>query len=169
MILTAYAIQAARTRGELTIQPFTADNLGTISYKFSLGDYIVVLDQMQDSTKPSKGKLCKIPNTGILLHPNTLYLSSTYEELGSTHFAQTIFGLKQTAALGIYLNISANLGHVGAVTYWTLELTVVQPVITYPKLRVGQIVFWCMHGAYDRYQGSYDRQVLPVKSLLWLE
>jgi len=169
MILTAYAIQAARTMGELTIQPFTADNLGTISYKFSLGNYIVVLDQMQDSKRRSKGKLCKIPSTGMLLHPNTLYLASTYEKLGSTHFAQMIFGLKQTAALGIYLDISANLGHVGAVTHWTLELTVVQPVIIYPKLRIGQIVFWCVHGAYDRYQGSYNQQVLPVKSLLWLE
>ncbi|HAN49483.1 MAG TPA: hypothetical protein DCQ08_00290 [Amoebophilaceae bacterium] len=56
------------------------------------------------------------------------------EKLGATHFAQMIFGLKQTAALGIYLDISANLGHVGAVTHWTLEITVVQPVIIYPRL-----------------------------------
>jgi dCTP deaminase len=155
--------------GESTIQPFTADNLGTISYKFSLGDYIVVLDQMQDSKRASKGKLCKIPSTGMLLHPNILYLASTYEKLGSTHFAQMIFGLKQTASLGIYLDISANLGHVGAVTHWTLEITVVQPVVIYPRISIGQIVFWRMQSDYDRYQGNYNQQVLPEKSLLWLE
>jgi dCTP deaminase len=80
-----------------------------------------------------------------------------------------IFGLKQTAALGIYLDISANLGHAGAVSHWTLELTVVQPVIIYPGIAIGQIVFWCTQGAYDSYQGNYNQQVLPVKNLLWLD
>lgn len=75
MILTAYAIQEALAQGALTIQPFTKDNLGTISYKFSLGDYIIVLDQMQDSKKPSKGKLYVIPARGMLLQPGILYLA----------------------------------------------------------------------------------------------
>jgi dCTP deaminase len=169
MILTAHAIQRANELGEVTIQPFTAHHLGTISYKFSLSDYIIVLNRMQDSKKPSQGELCKIPSTGMLLHPNTLYLAATYEQLGSTHFAQMIFGLKQTAALGIYLDVSANLGHVGAITHWTLELTVVQPVIIYPRLRIGQILFWHVQGAYDRYEGGYNQHVLPAESLLWLE
>lgn len=80
-----------------------------------------------------------------------------------------IFGLKKTAELGIYLDISANLGHVGAVTNWTLELTVVQPVMIYPRLPIGQIIFWDLYGKYDRYRGNYNQHVLPARSLLWLE
>ncbi|MFM2428232.1 MAG: deoxycytidine triphosphate deaminase [Bacteroidota bacterium] len=169
MILTAHAIQEANKLGEVTIRPFTVENLGTISYRFSLGDFMIIIDQMQDSKKPSRGKLCKIPSAGMLLHPDTLYLAATYEKLGATRLAQMIFGLKQTAALGIYLDISSNLGHVGAVTHWTLEITVVQPVVIYPRISIGQIVFWRMQGDYDRYEGNYNQQVLPEKSLLWLE
>jgi len=169
MILTAHAIQNLRDSGKITIQPFDMENLGTISYKFSLGEFIIPIAQMQDSKNPSKDSIYKIPSTGMLLRPDTLYLASTHENLGSTYFAQMIFGVKRIATLGIYIDISANLGHIGAVTHWTLEITVVQPVVIYPRQPIGQIVFWCPQGHQKTYQGKYNHKEKPQKSMIWLE
>jgi hypothetical protein len=49
MILTAHAIQSAKNLGEVTTQPSTVENLGAISYGFSLGASIMVVDKTQGS------------------------------------------------------------------------------------------------------------------------
>lgn len=164
MILTASAIRENHRRGRITIHPFSIQNLGTISYRFSIGPYIIYLSQGQDSKKPLQRRPRIIPETGMLLNPDTVYLAATYERLGSKHFAQMIFGLKQVAALGMYIDISANMGHVGSVTNWTLELTVVKPLMIYPMHLIGQIVFWSLSGEYDQYQGIYNHKIHPMNS-----
>ncbi|MHA7877901.1 MAG: dCTP deaminase [Bacteroidota bacterium] len=165
MILTALEIQKERDLANITIHPFSIGNLGTISYKFSLGRYIIIVSKEQDSKQPSHRKPCMIPETGMLLQPDNVYLAATYERLGSIHFSQMIFGLKKIADSGIYIDISANLGHVGSLTNWTLELTVVKPVIVYPMHLIGQIVFWSLSGTYNKYHGIYNQKVLPMNSM----
>jgi hypothetical protein len=56
MILTAHAIQSAKNLGEVTIQSFTVENLGTISYRFALGAHIIVVDKTQDSKEFLEGQ-----------------------------------------------------------------------------------------------------------------
>ena len=59
--------------------------------------------------------------------------------------------------LGLFLQLSADLGHIGAVHCWTLELTVVQPVRVYPGMRIGQVSFWVPEGDRVLYGGTYGR------------
>jgi dCTP deaminase len=100
---------------------------------------------------------------GFVLAPGNLYLGSTYEMIGSSKFVMTLLGRSSIGRLGLFLNITADLGHAGSFSCWTLEMTVVQPLRVYPYMRVGQVAFWAQSGSGDSYRGRYygDRAPSP--------
>jgi dCTP deaminase len=49
---------------------------------------------------------------------------------------------------------------------WTLEIAVVQPVIVYPNVRIGQVYFVEPSGQITHYEGKYSTQRDPQPSLL---
>jgi dCTP deaminase len=78
------------------------------------------------------------------------------EEIGSDYYVTSLIGRSSVGRLGIFLQITADLGHLGAKHCWTLELKVVQPVICYPRMKIGQVSFWCVEGETEHlYQGKY--------------
>ena len=52
--------------------------------------------------------------------------------------------------LGLFLQITAPLGHLGTYHNWTLELKVVQPLKVYPLMKIGQVTFWKTKGKTKR-------------------
>lgn len=169
MILTSNAIQKAVASGDITISPFNINQLGTISYRFRLSNIIRKIESDIDSKTPVDFSETVIPEKGFILKPSSLYLVNTFETLGSRKYAQQIFGLKDIGSMGIFINISANLGHVGAITPWTLEITVAQPVIVYPKQFIGQIIFWYLLGETELYNGEYQGMTEPLTTKFWKE
>ena len=96
----------------------------------------------------------------MLLQPGVLYLGVTHERTGSELYAQLINGDRTIGALGIWVHVSAPLGHVGHAICWTLEIRVVRPVRVYPLMTFGKIVFLRTYGRPDSYQltaGKYAR------------
>jgi dCTP deaminase len=75
-------------------------------------------------------------------------------------------GRSSIGRLGVYVQISADLGHLGAAHKWTLELHVVQPVRLYPGMEIGQVCFWAANPSSDQYKGIYGRQDLPTPAQL---
>jgi dCTP deaminase len=104
------------------------------------------------------------------LQPKKLYLGSTVEEIGSDHFVTQLIGRSSVGRLGLFLQITASLGHVGSKHCWTLELKVVQPLRIYPNMKIGQVSFWKMDGVdMIDYNGKYQKYSLPHISEFYKE
>lgn len=150
MILTACQILADWQAGDIKISPFNESQLNPNSYNYRLGEvlYKVNDDILDPKLKSNTEKIILTPN-GYCLQPGVLYLGSTYEKIGSDKYSMQLIGRSSVGRLGLYLQVSASLGHVGTYHNWTLELTVVQPLIVYPKMKIGQVTFWKVEGEND--------------------
>ena len=160
MILTGPEILLAREQGTLIIEPFTDEQLNPNSYNFRLGP--MLLQNPGDQSCEGSCAEILLPASGYLLSPGRLYLGASYEMIGSGRFAMLLVGRSSLGRLGLFLNITADLGHAGSVSRWTLELTVVQPLRIYPYMRIGQISFWAQRGHMSQYGGRYHNDSAPA-------
>lgn len=161
MLLTGYAIAAERKRCALTIEPFTPASLNPNSYNFHL--HSVLLEFSGQGSRPKRRVLT---SRGLVLLPGRVYLGATAELIGSGDYVVTLLGKSSIGRLGIFLNITADLGHLGCHSRWTLEITVVQPVRVYPGICIGQVAFWRpAMPARRRYRGRYLHHVEPKPNL----
>jgi dCTP deaminase len=107
-----------------------------------------------------------IPANGLMLQPGRIYLARTVETIGSPHYAMTLEAELAVSNLGLWIEFSAPLGHVGVRIPWTLELAVVHPTIIYPDMPIGKVAFWKPIGALAHYRGRYADSVGIVASKL---
>lgn len=162
MILTGPQIRSAYEAGDLLIDPFDPRNLNPNSYNFHLGP--IILEKLlgkHDETRPMHANDV---STGVLLEPGKLYLGATEELIASNLFVVTLLGRSSLGRLGLFLNVTADLGHSGSMSQWTLEMTVVQPLKVYAGMTIGQISFWVQSGRKEQYAGRYDRDAGPIPS-----
>lgn len=162
MILTGPEIVRQHGLGAITIEPFDLRQVNPNSYNYRLGRYVVCMsEQSPDQT----GVTRDLTDGPLVLRPNTTYLGHTLETIGSRKFVTLLGGRSSMGRLGLFLNFSADLGHVGSVHSWTLELKVVQPLRVYFGMLIGQATFWMMSGKTETYEGSYGSKSVPTKSL----
>lgn len=156
--------------GKIHISPFKLENVGPNSYDVTLGDTLKVYDcSYLDVKSDNRTFDIKIPETGICLAPNKLYLGHTNEEAGSDFFLPMYEGRSSMARLGIQSHISAGFGDIGFKKQWTLEITVIHPIRVYAGMRIGQVYFHRVNEqAIDRlYQGKYATQSGAQASQSW--
>ena len=80
MILTDKKILEAIETGEIVIEPFRPECLGTNSYDVHLGRYFAVYqDHALDAKRHNRINTFEIPEDGYVLQPGTLYLGVTEE------------------------------------------------------------------------------------------
>ena len=165
MILSGAEINWACEHGDITIVPFLRQQLNPNSYNYRLGQHV---ERWCSSTSEGgevgmqQVEKTDIPSEGCILWPGSIYLAHTLETLGSCRYAMTLLGRSSIGRLGLFLNVTADLGHVGSNSQWTLELTVVQPLRVYKGMQIGQIAFWEMVGPVEHYQGRYAGDLGPV-------
>ncbi|MBX7551545.1 deoxycytidine deaminase [Streptomyces sp. tea 10] len=158
MILTGPAIIEAVGQGEITITPFDRSLVNPNSYNYRLaGTLKVPTTAVTDPRLDTPCRKVEIPEEGFVLQPGTVYLGSTAEEIGSRHFVPSLIGRSSLGRLGLFLQISADLGQLGACHSWTLEIVAVQPLRVYAGMRIGQVSFWAPEGHRQPYQGYYGR------------
>ena len=93
MILSGNKIEKCVKNNTIEISPFNKLQLNPNSYNYRLGDYLKVYDEeVLDSKQKLKTKVIKIPNEGIILYPNKLYLGFTEEVFGSDKYVPIITG-----------------------------------------------------------------------------
>lgn len=159
MILTGSKISEEVAAGKIIIRPFVKEQVNPNSYNYRIGDEL--------SVYTSAGwKRVRIPKKGIVLKPHTTYLASTFEVLGSKKYAMSLIGRSSMGRLGLFLQVSANLGHTGSVHCWTLELVCAKPLRIYPFMIIGQISFWKNKGSVQLYADGYERFDAPTPSKL---
>ncbi|MFH1831596.1 MAG: deoxycytidine triphosphate deaminase [bacterium] len=169
MILTANEIAKNVSTGQIVLSPFDKNNLGTISYKFRINNKISPIYGPLDSKQSSDLCFEDMPETGYVLEPGVLYLAQTYEVMGAHDYAQQIFALRDVGSTGIFIHISADLGHSGAITQWTLEITTDHRIKLYPYQLIGQMVFWKLTGNTITYNGDYQNMPHSLPGKQWKE
>ncbi len=155
MILTGSEIRKEITNGRISITPFEDAQINPNSYNYRLGEIIKIFTVM-NGDKPVFAEI-PIPEEGIVLEPRTMYLANTLESIGSTEYSMSLIGRSSVGRLGLFLQVSANLGHVNSDHQWTLELVATQKIRIYPRMIIGQVSFWENHGEKLGYDGFYGK------------
>jgi dCTP deaminase len=160
MILSGLEIVKQIALGNISIQPFNASQVNPNSYNLTLDNYLLVYkDGIIDSRKKElETYRIDIPETGVLLEPNKLYLGKTVEWTESNCFVPRIEGRSSLGRIGFESHICAGFGDVGFKGNWTLEIRVTQPTIIYPYMQVCQITFEEVKGDFESYNGKYQNQ-----------
>ncbi|HVB04513.1 MAG TPA: dCTP deaminase [Chitinophagaceae bacterium] len=174
MILSDKKILEEIANGKIVIDPFHLEFLGSNSYDVHLGRYLAVYESRElDARKHNTIREIIIPETGIVLHPGTLYLGVT-EEYTETHaHVPFLEGKSSTGRLGIDIHATAGKGDVGFCNSWTLEISVVHPVRIYAGMPIGQLIYFPVFGEIGSSYGSkpsakYNiRTDRPVESMMW--
>lgn len=165
MILTGSAIDLAVGERQIVITPYDKRQLNPNSYNYRLGSILLVPHTKNDSVEIEYEEIT-IPENGYRLEPGKTYLGHTHEILGSDVFAMSLIGRSSIGRLGLFLQVSANLGHVGSCHRWTLELVSAKPFILYPEMKIGQISFWQVDGNSNAYLSGYSQFDKPEISRL---
>ena len=170
MILTGSEIKRQVKLGRIHISPFIEEEINPNSYNFRLGDKLIVYkEKVLDPAKTNKFKEIKIPKNGFILKPNKLYLGHTLEEMGSDFYVPTMHARSSIGRLGLYIYLNSGLGDIGFKKQWTLELQAIQPLRVYPKMKIGQMLFWKPEGKIILYSGKYKNSKGPEVSQIWRE
>jgi len=163
--------------GRIKINPYTSDRVGPNSYDLRLSRQLKVYrlefnpwgnaQQIQhlDTKEENATEDWFMPDDGLILVPNQLYLGHTVEIAGSNYYVPCIEGRSSIARLGVQVHMTAGFGDIGFIGQWTLEIQVAHPVKLYPDMRVCQIYFHQIIGDYDLYNGKYknSKGVIPSR------
>ncbi|MEI7863695.1 MAG: dCTP deaminase, partial [Planctomycetota bacterium] len=123
-----------------------------------------------DMRKSNRVERVSIPEDGLVLTPNQLYLGRTVERTETHNFVPMIEGRSSIGRLGLFVHVTAGFGDVGFCGYWTLEMFAVQPVKIYPGVSICQIFFHQILGDITEYSSEkyqHNRDIQP--SMLFRE
>ena len=176
MILSDRAILKEIRKGSIIISPFRRNCLGSNSYDVHLGRVLAIYkEKLLDPKKHNEIKIITIPENGIILNPNEIYLSVTEEYTETHNHVPFLEGKSSIGRLGIDIHATAGKGDVGFCNHWTLELSVKRPVKIYPGMPIGQLIYFKVKGKvispYNKKSNSKysGRQPYPIESMLWKE
>jgi dCTP deaminase len=159
MILTGQEILRRWQKGDdIKIDPFDPKKINPNSYNLTLFPELKIYTNQIINPKYIKTKTIEIPKNGLLLHPDILYLGSTNEHTETYNLVPKIDGRSSIGRLGISVHITAGFGDIGFKGKWTLEISVVQPVIIYPNMEICQISYYIPYGDITEYNGRYQNQ-----------
>src|SRR3989344_8813622 len=168
MILTGSEIKRQVKLGRIHINPFDEKDLNPNSYNFRLGKKLIVYSKnLLDSKINNKYREFEIPKEGFVLMPNQLYLGHTIEEMGSDYYVPIMQARSSVGRLGLYIYLNSGLGDLGFKNQWTLELHSIHRLKVYPRMKVGQMLFWKPKGKITLYSGKYKNSKGPEVSQIW--
>ena len=154
---------------EIIIEPFDEKRINPNSYNLSLAGELLVYDNhVLDMKEPNPVSRIIIPEDGLLLEPNRLYLGRTNEYTSTSRYVPMLEGRSSTGRLGLFIHVTAGFGDIGFSGYWTLEIFCVQPVRIYPNVEICQIYYHDIDGEYELYKsGKYQNNTGIQPSLMY--
>lgn len=174
MILTDKEILKHMEKGLIKVEPFNLSCLGTNSYDVHLGKTLAVYDNtILDAKSHNKITTFEIPEDGFILEPDKFYLGVTAEYTETHAHVPFLEGKSSVGRLGIDIHATAGKGDVGFCNYWTLEISVKQPVRVYAGMPVGQLIYFEVKGEIENYYNKKssakynDKKALPVESMMF--
>ncbi len=153
----------------IVISPYNPSQLNPNSYNLRLSDELMVYSgDILDMKKANPVERMTIPEEGILLEPNKLYLGRTVEYTKTDNFVPMLEGRSSVGRLGLFVHVTAGFGDVGFAGYWTLEMYCIHPIRIYPDVEICQIYYHTLEGDYVKYDsGKYQNNVGVQPSLLY--
>ncbi len=174
MILTDQQILNCIEEGSIKVEPFRRECLGTNSYDVHLGKTLAVYESKTlDARLHNKIRTFDIPDEGFVLMPDMLYLGVTHEYTETHKHVPFLEGKSSVGRLGIDIHATAGKGDVGFCNYWTLEISVKQPVRVYNGMPIGQLIYFEVKGdiltPYNvKGSAKYnEKKPIPVESMMW--
>src|ERR1017187_9166816 len=174
MILSDKRILEEIDNGNIIIEPFRRECLGTNSYDVHLGKHIATYrDRVLDAKLHNEVVAFEIPKEGFVLQPNILYLGVTVEYTETHIHVPFLEGKSSAGRLGIDIHATAGKGDVGYCNTWTLEISCTQPVKIYAGMPIGQLIYFEVEGDIntlykDKRGAKYNqRTVKPIESMMW--
>jgi len=168
MILSGLKIKEEVKSGKITINPFNENDINPNSYNYTLGNYVkIYTGGVLDAKRKQEVKIIPIPDEGLVLEPNKVYLGFTNEIIGSDYYVPVITGRSSTGRLGLFVQITSDLVDIGFTGRLTLQLHATQKVKIYKGMKIGQIMFWKVFGDVDLYKGKYQNSKGPRESEVW--
>ncbi len=181
MILTGLEIAKQYGLGAITIDPWNPDQLGPNSYNVRLAPELWTYPQMLPPPNNiiSAGKelgLVRVESKAYqdgrdwyYLTPGTLYLGRTVEHTETHGFVPMLEGRSSIGRLGLFIHVTAGFGDIGFKGFWTLELSVVQPLWIPAGIEIGQLYYHTVQGDIAEYRGKYQANQGVQGSQLWKE
>ena len=168
MILSGIEIKK-QLGDNIKITPYNENHLNPNSYNLTLHNEVLVYDKdILDMKKQNTASSFIIPEEGMLLQPNKLYLGRTVEYTETEKYVPMLEGRSSIGRLGLFVHITAGFGDVGFSGYWTLEMFCVQPIKIYPGIQICQIFYHSIEGEYELYKsGKYQKNTGIQPSLLF--
>ncbi|MBH1933283.1 dCTP deaminase [Streptomyces sp. AV19] len=165
MILTGPQIAHEHALGRLVLDPFDEEQVQPNSYNLALGPTLIhytgtVLDTRQENAFETM----VIPDEGLVLSPDRIYLGASVEVLGSDHYVPIIRSRSGAARLGMFVHVTADLIDIGSKGQTTFQLHAVQPVRVHAGDRLAQVTFWRTRGKVVLYTGKYQGSQGPQPS-----
>lgn len=154
---------------EIIIEPFDEKRINPNSYNLSLANELLVYENSDlDMKNPNPTYKITIPEKGLLLEPNKLYLGRTNEFTKTDRYVPMLEGRSSTGRLGLFIHVTAGFGDIGFAGYWTLEIFCVQPIKIYPNVEICQIYYHDIGGEFDLYKsGKYQNNTGIQPSLMY--
>jgi dCTP deaminase len=174
MILTDKEILNHIEKGLIKVEPFDLSCLGTNSYDVHLGKTLALYESdVLDSKAHNKVKTFEIPEEGYVLMPDKFYLGVTHEYTETHAHVPFLEGKSSVGRFGIDIHATAGKGDVGFCNYWTLEISVKQPVRVYAGMPIGQLIYFEVKGdiqnMYNKKASAKynDKKSIPVESMMF--
>lgn len=174
MILSDAEILSSIEAGQIVLKPFKRECLGTNSYDVHLSKHLATYrNRVLDARQHNEIDHFEIPEEGYVLEPQINYLGSTIEYTETHHTVPFLEGKSSVGRLGIDIHATAGKGDVGFSNYWTLEISVKQPVRVYEGMPIGQLIYFRVEGEVltpysDKPSAKYNEcSPKPVESMMW--
>lgn len=154
---------------KVKIAPYNPSQLNPNSYNLRLANELYIYDSdILDMKKKNTISRIEIPEHGLMLMPNKLYLGRTVEHTETDGFVPMLEGRSSIGRLGLFVHVTAGFGDVGFKGYWTLEMHCIHPIIIYPNIEICQIYYHTIQGDYEKYDsGKYQDNKGVQPSLLY--
>jgi dCTP deaminase len=117
-------------------------------------ELLVYRSQQLDMKEKNEVEQLKIPQEGLILEPNRLYLGRTIEYTETKNLVPMLEGRSSIGRLGLFVHVTAGFGDVGFRGFWTLEIFCIQPVRIYSGVEVCQIYYHTIEGEYESYSSD---------------
>ena len=102
----------------IIIEPYSPSQLNPNSYNLRLSNELLVYDtDVLDMKANNPVKRLTIPETGLLLETNKLYLGRTLEYTKTDQFVPMLEGRSSVGRLGLFIHVTAGFGDVGFAGY----------------------------------------------------
>lgn len=139
-----------------------------------LGKTLAVYESdVLDARKHNAIRTFEIPPEGFVLEPHHFYLGVTEEYTETLEHVPFLEGKSSVGRLGIDIHATAGKGDIGFCNFWTLEISVKQPVRVYAGMPIGQLIYFEVKGdiktPYNlKSSAKYNQKTpIPVESMMW--